>query len=114
MSELRTLLNRLPKELHDKIYIETFTSPSYEIYVDRSWRPPSIAFVTRATRRDYYSIHKFIIPDQETYDAWSDSHRGLLTGRLKIRFEIIEPRVEFMRGIEYLEMEHGIVASYLV
>ncbi|KAF7196638.1 hypothetical protein HII31_02008 [Pseudocercospora fuligena] len=111
---LNQLLDHLPKELHDRIYIETFCTPSYEIYIDRSWRPPSIAYVNRSMRKKFYCIHKFILPDQETFDAWSHSHRGLWRDVRKIRFEIIEPRVQGMKGGEYFEMEHGIIASYLL
>ncbi|KXT07923.1 hypothetical protein AC579_3251 [Pseudocercospora musae] len=110
---MHQLLDRLPKELYNRIYNETFSTSSQPTHIDRSWRPPSFSQVNRAARKTYYSSHKFVLSDQETYDAWSASHHGLLRD-VRIRFEITEPRCQGMRGIEYVEMQHGIVASYLL
>lgn len=86
---LRDLLESLPQELYEQIYNETFTIDSslhQEIHINKSWRPPLLLQVNRASRakilHSYYSSHTFVVRRRDTYQFdllcdWIDTRKHL-------------------------------------
>ena len=73
MPDLPDLLQSLPPELYDRIYTLTFTSDAIDITIDRSYRPPAIHAVDRASRalalKSFYSNSHFRL-DGWAIDSW--------------------------------------------
>ncbi|EME78697.1 uncharacterized protein MYCFIDRAFT_178809 [Pseudocercospora fijiensis CIRAD86] len=79
----------LPPELYEQIYNDTFDIISTlhrEIYINKSWRPPSILLINQVTRADllhaYYSSRTFVVRRRDTYwfdlfCAWIDNRKHL-------------------------------------
>ncbi|KXT07922.1 hypothetical protein AC579_3250 [Pseudocercospora musae] len=86
---LRELVASLPQEIYEQIYNDVFSllSPLHlEIYINKSWRPPSILQVNRAIRAEflhaYYSNHIFVARRRDTYwfgllCDWIDARKHL-------------------------------------
>lgn len=75
MAELAIRLEALPRELHDQIFLEVFTSDSKTVRIDRSYKPPTELRVSSATRElfaaSYYSYpNKSFISDDEWLFIW--------------------------------------------
>lgn len=91
--KLVQLVQSLPTELYDEVFEFTFWAPNLEIRIDKHYRAPSTAQVSRQLRwtytRQYYSVPVFYSTDAKLLVKWLKSIplHGFLNGLPRIRYD---------------------------